>query len=119
MKNHRWTKPRGSGKPVEMVHEDPRAEPADRGRSASPSPSRPARQPSDEQIQSVIKAAQAQVVRDPEEQIHWKSGNQGRRRRHQERLDREGVPCSCGDDRDPRPCLAHAAMTGRRRHIRP
>jgi hypothetical protein len=32
------------------------------------------------------------------------------------RMDKAGKPCAC-DDRTP--CLAHAALTGRRRHVRP
>jgi hypothetical protein len=42
--------------------------------------------------------------------------NHGRERRAQLRMDEAGAPCAC-DDRTP--CLAHAALTGRRRWLRP
>lgn len=42
--------------------------------------------------------------------------NHGRERRAHLRQDAAGVPCAC-DDKTP--CLAHAGITGRRRHLRP
>lgn len=42
--------------------------------------------------------------------------NRGRERRAQLRMDQAGAPCAC-DDKTP--CLAHAAISGRRRHVRP
>jgi hypothetical protein len=42
--------------------------------------------------------------------------HRSRERRAHLRQDVAGVPCAC-DDRTP--CLAHAGITGRRRHVRP
>jgi hypothetical protein len=68
--------------------------------------------------QRAVEMAQAGLVRSPDEQAAWKGQNQDRGRNAQHAMDRKGAPCSCGDDRDPRPCLAHVT-TGHRRHVRP
>lgn len=56
------------------------------------------------------------VTRTPEEQAMFKSDV------GEESVlagDYRGLPCACGPDSDPRPCLLHAAVRGHRRHARP
>jgi hypothetical protein len=45
-----------------------------------------------------------------------KPNHHGRERRAQLRKDQAGAPCACDDQT---PCLAHYAIPGRRRHVRP
>jgi hypothetical protein len=45
------------------------------------------------------------------------NNHHGRERRAQLRRDKAGAPCACSPDGTP--CLAHYAISGRRRFIRP
>jgi hypothetical protein len=111
VKAHRWTAPTPVRTPV------PSAAPAEQRQSQRPK-QQPAREPTAEEVQAAAEVSSAGLLVSADQNARRKARQPDRDRRAQFRRDKAGAPCGCGSSPGV-VCLAHYALTGHRRHIRP
>jgi hypothetical protein len=115
--DHDWTAPT----PVSLRREEAQRRGGDQA-APRPALARPAQGPRDltpDELAMIQNRARAGVTREPAAQFEIRDRAARPALGHVMAADRRGLPCACGPDHDPRPCLAHAATVGHRRHIRP